>query len=140
MTMLKAHQLDYNDQGNLLFGRVDTVTLAKKYGTPLFVYDVEKIRNNAQAFLKAFKSLNVKARVAYASKAFSTIAMAQVAHEESLYLDVVSKGELYTALQANFPTEKIHFHGNNKSYEEIRSEEHTSELQSRGQLVCRLLL
>ena len=117
--MLKAHQLDYNDQGNLLFGRVDTVTLAKKYGTPLFVYDVEKIRNNAQAFLKAFKSLNVKARVAYASKAFSTIAMAQVAHEESLYLDVVSKGELYTALQANFPTEKIHFHGNNKSYEEI---------------------
>ena len=68
--------------------------------------------------MKHFK-INIPAQVAYASKAFSTIAMIQLAEEEGLSLDVVSGGELYTALQAGFPAERIHFHGNNKSYEEL---------------------
>lgn len=108
-----------NNQGHLTIGGVDTVYLAEKYGTPLFVYDVEKIRENARAFVNTFKAYGIKAQVAYASKAFSSIAMLQVAKQENLSLDVVSEGELFTALQAGFPTNKIHMHGNNKSRTEL---------------------
>lgn len=110
---------DIDVQGHLTIGGVDTTYLAKKYETPLFVYDVEKIRENARAFVDTFARLGVKAQVAYASKAFSSIAMLQVAKQENLSLDVVSQGELYTALQADFPTEKIHMHGNNKNKAEL---------------------
>lgn len=109
-----------NDQGHLTIGGVDTTYLAEKYETPLFVYDVEKIRENARAFVNTFARLGVNAQVAYASKAFSSIAMLQVAKQENLSLDVVSEGELYTALQANFPTDKIHMHGNNKNSAELK--------------------
>lgn len=108
-----------NDLGVLQIGQVDTVELAKIYGTPLFVYDTSLIRQRARAFIQTFKKANVKAEVAYASKAFSSIAMYQLAAEENLSLDVVSGGELYTAIRAGFPVERIHFHGNNKSDEEI---------------------
>lgn len=108
-----------NDKGHLEIGGVDTVELAKEYGTPLYIYDVALIRARARAFKEAFRKHGVKAQVAYASKAFSSIAMVQLAEEEGLSLDVVSGGELYTAIQAGFPTERIHFHGNNKSREEL---------------------
>ncbi|SFA48026.1 diaminopimelate decarboxylase [Parageobacillus thermantarcticus] len=108
-----------NDKGHLEIGGVDTVDLAKEYGTPLYIYDVALIRARARAFKEAFQKHGVKAQVAYASKAFSSIAMVQLAEEEGLSLDVVSGGELYTALQAGFPPERIHFHGNNKSREEL---------------------
>lgn len=108
-----------NEKGNLVIGGTDAQMLANKYGTPLFVYDVGLLRRNAQAFVQTFKKLNVKAQVAYASKAFSSVAMLQVAKQEGLSLDVVSQGELYTALRAGFPVEKIHLHGNNKSYDEL---------------------
>src|SRR5690625_4337186 len=117
--IIDHHPFQTNQYGHLEIGQMDTVYLAKKYGTPLYVYDVAKIRENCRSFINAFKNLNVKAQVAYASKAFSSIAMLQVIKQENLSLDVVSEGELYTALQANFPTEKIHFHGNNKSREEL---------------------
>lgn len=117
--MLNNHHLKWNEKGHLVFGGVDTVSLAKKHGTPLFVYDVQKIRQNARAFIRAFQELGVKGRVAYASKAFSSIAIIQIIEEEGLYLDVVSLGELYTAIAANYPAKKVHLHGNNKSYEEI---------------------
>ncbi|MFP7477311.1 diaminopimelate decarboxylase [Terribacillus saccharophilus] len=113
------HPFVINDQHILEIGGIDAVTLAKKYGTPLFVYDVGVIRKNAKAFVEAFETLGVKAQVAYASKAFSSVAMVQVAKQEKLSLDVVSQGELHTALKAGFPTEKIHLHGNNKSYQEL---------------------
>ena len=108
-----------NDKGHLEIGGVDTVDLAKEYGTPVYIYDVALIRARARAFKEAFKKHGVKAQVAYASKAFSSIAMVQLAEEEGLSLDVVSGGELYTALQAGFPPERIHFHGNNKSRDEL---------------------
>ncbi len=108
-----------NNLGVLQIGQVDTVELAKIYGTPLFVYDTSLIRQRARAFIQTFKKANVKAEVAYASKAFSSIAMYQLAAEEKLSLDVVSGGELFTAIRAGFPVERIHFHGNNKSDEEI---------------------
>lgn len=108
-----------NEHGHLEIGGMDTVTLVEQYGTPLYVYDVALIRERARSFKKTFDNLNIKAQVAYASKAFSTVAMVQLAEEEGLSLDVVSGGELYTAIAAGFPAEKIHFHGNNKSLEEL---------------------
>lgn len=108
-----------NKKGHLEIGGVDTIELVEKYGTPLYVYDVELIRNRARGFKNTFEKLAVKAQVAYASKAFSSIAMLNLVNEEGLSLDVVSGGELYTAIAANFPTERIHFHGNNKSKEEL---------------------
>ncbi|MEC1067106.1 diaminopimelate decarboxylase [Priestia megaterium] len=108
-----------NKQGHLEIGGVDTVELESNFGTPLYVYDVALIRQRARGFKETFEKHGVKAQVAYASKAFSTIAMVQVVHEEGLSLDVVSGGELYTALAADFPKERIHFHGNNKSRAEL---------------------
>ena len=85
----------------------------------MFVYDVELIRNRANEFQDAFKRQGITAQVAYASKAFSCVGMVQLASELGLSLDVVSGGELYTAIVAGFPMERVHFHGNNKSEEEI---------------------
>lgn len=107
------------ENGHLSIGGVDAVELAKTYGTPLFIYDLELIRKRARGFIDTFKKYGVKAEVAYASKAFSCIAIYQFAKEEGLSLDVVSGGELYTAIKAEFPPERIHFHGNNKSYAEL---------------------
>ncbi|MCM3065961.1 diaminopimelate decarboxylase [Priestia flexa] len=108
-----------NEQGHLEIGGVDAVKLGKEFGTPLYVYDVALIRQRAREFKETFEKHNIKAQVAYASKAFSTVAMVQVVDQEGLSLDVVSGGELYTALAANFPKERIHFHGNNKSRAEL---------------------
>lgn len=108
-----------NENGHLEIGGVDTVYLAQKYGTPLYVYDLTIVRNNCRSFLRSFEKLGVNFQVAYASKAFSSIGILQVIHEEGLSLDVVSEGELYTAIQANFPSCKIHLHGNNKSKAEL---------------------
>ena len=100
--------------GHLMIGGVSTVDLAAQYGTPLYVYDMKLDRERARGFKETFDTLNVKAEVAYASKAFSCIAMLQLMDEEGLSLDVVSAGELYTALKAGFPPGQIHFNGNNK--------------------------
>ncbi|EIT86507.1 diaminopimelate decarboxylase [Fictibacillus macauensis ZFHKF-1] len=108
-----------NEQNHLTIGGVDTISLARTYGTPLYIYDVALIRKRARAFKEAFRQHGVTAQVAYASKAFSCLAQVQVMKEEEMSLDVVSGGELYTALAAGFPPERIHFHGNNKSKEEI---------------------
>ena len=108
-----------NEKGHLLIGGIDSVELAKTYGTPLFVYDLSLIRERARGFINTFKELNVQAQVAYASKAFSSVAMYQVMKQENLSLDVVSAGELYTAIKAGYPVDRIHFHGNNKSKEEL---------------------
>ncbi|MFS0576701.1 diaminopimelate decarboxylase [Sporosarcina sp. 179-K 3D1 HS] len=109
-----------NGKGHLTIGGVDTVDLAQIYGTPLIVYDIALFRERARAFKETFKSAGVQAQVAYASKAFSSIAIYEVAQQEGLSLDVVSGGELYTAVAAGFPRERIHFHGNNKSFMELQ--------------------
>lgn len=108
-----------NQAGHLTIRGVDSLKLAKEYGTPLVVYDVSQIRNQIRAFKKVFEEEQVNYAVSYASKAFASIAMYQVANEEGAYTDVVSAGELYTAMKANFPMERISFHGNNKSKEEL---------------------
>lgn len=117
--IIKHHAFKANDKGHLEIGGLDTVQLAEQYGTPLYVYDVDRIRRNCRSFIDAFTSLHVKAKVSYASKAFSSLAILQVMKEEGMGLDVVSDGELYTAIKANFPPEKIQFHGNNKGISEL---------------------
>ena len=109
-----------NEQGHLTIGGVDTIELARQYGTPLFIYDTALIRERARGFIDTFEKLGVTAQVAYASKAFACVAVYQLAAEENLSLDVVSGGELYTAIKAGFPAERIHFHGNNKSMAELQ--------------------
>lgn len=120
MTLFLHGTSRQNQHGHLEIGGVDALYLAEKYGTPLYVYDVALIRERAKSFKQAFMTAGLKAQVAYASKAFSSVAMIQLAEEEGLSLDVVSGGELYTAVAAGFPAERIHFHGNNKSREELR--------------------
>jgi diaminopimelate decarboxylase len=108
-----------NASGHLEIGGCDTVHLAATYGTPLYVMDEALIRQRAREFMNAFQQTGLPFQVAYASKAFCTMAMCKLVEQEGLSLDVVSDGELYTALQAGFPAGRIHFHGNNKSPEEI---------------------
>ncbi|MCL6445428.1 MAG: diaminopimelate decarboxylase [Alicyclobacillus sp.] len=106
--------------GHLWIGGCDTVQLAAEFGTPLFVYDEACIRQTIREFHAAFRRHGVKYQIAYASKAFCTVAMCQLVHEEGCGVDVVSGGELYTALQAGVPAEHIHMHGNNKTREELQ--------------------
>lgn len=108
-----------NEKNHLEIGGVDTVELVQKYGTPLYVLDELEIRRRMKEFIKEFKSYQIPFQVAYASKALCTMAMCYIVEEEGLSLDVVSGGELYTAIKSGFPTSRIHFHGNNKTYDEI---------------------
>lgn len=109
-----------NEKGHLTLGGVDTVELAESFGTPLYVMDENDIRKNCREFKNAFdKYYGGNARVYYASKAFSCKEMYRIADSEGLCADVVSGGELYTALSAGFSAEKIGFHGNNKTPEEL---------------------
>ncbi|MTD39092.1 diaminopimelate decarboxylase [Erwinia sp. CPCC 100877] len=109
----------FNEEHHLTIGGCDTVLLAEKYGTPLFVYDVAHIRERARGFKKTFDSLGVKNKVIYASKAFCCLAMYQLLIEEDLGCDVVSAGEIYTAVKSGMPPKNIEFHGNNKTEAEL---------------------
>lgn len=109
-----------NEQSHLEIGGVDAVDLANEFGTPLYVMDERQIRNQCHLFINNFKSNDVKCEIIYASKAFLTIAMCQLIEVEGLSLDVVSGGELFTALKAKFPQERIYMHGNNKSFDELK--------------------
>ena len=108
-----------NDQGHLMIGGVDALKLTENFGTPLVVYDVAQIRKQFNALKQAFVAGQVDYAISYASKAFTSIAIYQVINELGGHIDVVSGGELYTALKAGFPTEKISFHGNNKTKDEL---------------------
>ncbi|NLK69701.1 MAG: diaminopimelate decarboxylase [Clostridiaceae bacterium] len=112
--------LKINSAGHLEIGGCDTIELVKKHGTPLYVMDEMVIRNNCRMYKEALdKYYDGNGLVLYASKAFCTIAACKIAHQEGLGLDVVSGGELYTAIKAGFPMEKVYFHGNNKTIDEI---------------------
>jgi diaminopimelate decarboxylase len=108
-----------NDKGRLEIGGCDSADLVKTFGTPLYVVDETLVRKQCSEYMEAFRASGLQFQVAYASKAFCVMAMCKLAEEEGLSLDVVSDGELFTALQAGFPAERIHFHGNNKTPEEI---------------------
>lgn len=109
-----------NWRGHLEIGGCDTVELAREFGTPLYVVDEELMRQNCRLFRSELARAYPKSRVAYAGKAFLTTAICRIVDEEGLGLDLVSGGELYTAAKAAFPAERILFHGNNKSPDELR--------------------
>jgi len=108
-----------NENNTLSIAGVSADVLAKEYGTPLYIMDEQLIRDNCRRFYKSFKVEEEHNKVAYAGKAFLTIAMCEIIKAEGLYLDVVSGGELYTAYKADFPLNNIYFHGNNKTIDEI---------------------
>jgi diaminopimelate decarboxylase len=108
-----------NHKGHLEIGGCDVVDLAQEFGTPLYIVDEQEIRDNCRAYTDAFRKFYPNSETIYAGKTFLTTAMCKIIEEEGLGLDVVSGGELYTALQAKFPTNRIYFHGNNKTPDEI---------------------
>ena len=107
--------------GHLFFAGQDTVELARQYGTPLYLLDEDQIRENCRVYTKAFKKhFGPGARPLYASKANAFKHIYQIMREENMGIDVVSSGEIYTALQAGYPLENAYFHSNNKTDEDIR--------------------
>lgn len=104
---------------NLIFAGCDIVKLAEKYKTPLYImsedYIVERLREIKNDFLNKYE----KTKAVYASKAFLTKEMARIVNREGIGMDVVSGGELYTAIKVGFPMENIIFHGNNKTIDEL---------------------
>lgn len=109
-----------NEQGHLEIGGCDTVALAAEFGTPLYIMDEALVRDNCRQYLQSFRRRLPAVEVAYAGKALLTTAMCRLMEEEGMALDVASEGELYTALQAGFPTERIKLHGNFKKDSLIR--------------------
>lgn len=101
------------------FSGCDTVNLAKKYGTPLYVMSEDCINERCKEIRDDFLNKYENTKAVYASKAFLTIEMCRIIEREGLGMDVVSGGELYTAIKAGFPMKKVIFHGNNKTLEEI---------------------
>lgn len=118
--MFVSKNLSVNEKGHLTIGGADTVELAKNYGTPLYVMDEDLIRENCRSFKASIdKYYGGMGLVCYASKVFSCRAVCRIAMEEGIGLDVVSDGELYTAASVGFPMEKVCFHGNNKTDNEL---------------------
>lgn len=112
--------LSVNEKGNLQLGGCDLKAIAKEYGTPAYVLDENTIRKNCRAYVDSIKKYYDGNGIAiYASKALSCKYMYNLIAAEGMGADVVSGGEIYTALTAGFPADKLYFHGNNKSVEEL---------------------
>ena len=109
-----------NEQGRLEIGGCDLNDVAEQFGTPAYVYAEDDIRRRARAFMDSFRRRTDRFEVVYASKAFPCTAAYRLLAEEGLSCDVASGGELFLALRGGFAAEKIYFHGNNKSVEELR--------------------
>ena len=118
MSVLPWHLLpdtsSVDGNGHLSIGGCDLLDLATEYGTPLFVYDEEHLRSRCREAVASFPD-----GVAYATKAFLCAAMARLAHEEGMSLDVATGGEMHVALSAGVPPDRLIFHGNNKSAREL---------------------
>ncbi len=99
---------------------VDVKLLKEKYGTPLYIYDVNHIKKNMDGYLNYFKSNKFETEVLFASKALNIKELIRICKEKGISLDCVSVGEIYTALKAGFNPNKIYFHGNNKTYEDLK--------------------
>lgn len=114
-------KIEVSQEGHLLLGGCDAVKLAKQYGTPLYVMDETAVREAMRAYRQSMEEFyGGRGLTCYASKAFACKEIYRIADEEGLGADVVSGGELYTALKAGFPAEKLVFHGNNKTDAELR--------------------
>lgn len=118
--MYVSKDLSTNESGHLAIGGVDTVELAQQYGTPLCVFDEDLIRSHCEQFKSSIdRYYHGAGLVCYASKAFCCKEMLRIVNDENCGADIVSIGELYTAMSVDFPAEKICYHGNNKTAEEL---------------------
>ena len=115
---IKPLTLKTDSQGNLEIGGCNTIKLAKKYGTPLYVLDEQTLRKICREYKDAFKSYD-KVNMMYASKALCTSAVAKILAEEGFGFDTVSAGEIYTVQNAGVDMTKVIFNGNNKSFDEL---------------------
>jgi diaminopimelate decarboxylase len=120
-----------NRSGRLEIGGCDTVALAQRFGTPLYVIDEAEFRAACRAYRQAFETRWPKSIISFSGKAFLNLTSCKIIEQEGLSLDVCSGGELYAALQAGFPPARLIMHGNNKSEQEI------SEALQAG---CRLII
>ena len=109
-----------NQAGHLEIGGCDAVDLAAEFGTPLYVLDEALVRERCRGYGQAFGARLPQVEIAYAGKALLVKAICRLVQQEGLSLDVASVGELYTALEAGFPRERIKLHGNFKSDEELQ--------------------
>ena len=110
---------EVNKQGHLVIGGCDVVDLAEEFGTPLYLFDESTLRHKCREFKDEFCKYYPDTLVIYACKAFLNRALALMFKEEGLGLDVVSAGELSIAQSVDFPLDKVYFHGNNKTLEEL---------------------
>ena len=119
-----CNNIGINAKGHLTFAGQDTTELAAQYGTPLYLIDENKIREKMSTYVKAMKeNFGEDALPLYASKALCFKKIYKIANEEHMGVDAVSPGEIYTALQAGFPMEKVYFHGNNKTLNSLSKTE-----------------
>ena len=108
-----------DSQAHLVIGEYDTVELAAEFGTPLYIFDEATLRSQCFTFVTQFTRQYMNTLIIYASKAYLNRALARIFAEEELGLDVVSGGEIFIAKSADFPMQRVYFHGNNKSSEEL---------------------
>jgi len=118
-TLIYPSNSAHSSEGHLEIDGCDVVELAERFGTPLMVYEEKTIRDQCRRFQEGFSRLTQDFEVIYAGKALCTLAICALVVEEGLSLDVSSGGEYYTALQAGVPTDRIFFHGNNKTQAEL---------------------
>ena len=115
-----CENLSRNESGELCFANMPLTPLAEKYGTPLYLYDEARIRERCRSYISAVsEAFSGGGRVLYASKAASFKRLYEILREEGMGIDVVSRGEIYTAIRAGYPLERAYFHSNNKTDEDI---------------------
>ena len=113
--------LGINEKGHLTIGGLDAAALAEEFGAPLYVLDEDRVRNNCRTYVKALAEYMPEGSYPlFAGKALCFKGLYPVLREEGMGADVVSSGEIYTALAGGFPAERLYFHGNNKTDEDIR--------------------
>ncbi|MBO5930486.1 MAG: diaminopimelate decarboxylase [Clostridia bacterium] len=117
--MFDSNHMSVNAKNHLVVGGCDTISLAEKHGTPLYVLDEEILRENCRNYKESLQTHFGVGNLLYAGKALCNTAVLQIIKQEGLGLDVVSGGELYTAKNAGFPMQNVYFHGNNKTKEEL---------------------
>jgi len=119
-TLIYPAHSSHNAAGHLEIDGCDIVELVAEHGTPLMVYEEKTLRDQCRRFMEAFRARTDDFEVIYASKAFCTVAICQLVEEEGLSIDVSAGGEYHTALVAGFPTDRMFYHGNNKTPGELR--------------------
>ena len=118
-TLVYPINASHNAAGHLDIDGCDVIDLVAEFGTPLVIYEERSIRDQCRRYMEAFRAHTGDFEVVYASKAFSSVAVSQLVMEEGLSIDVSSGGEYHVAKTAGFPADRMFFHGNNKTRDEL---------------------